>query len=600
MKDDSTSLYLADRLQDRIDKLLKEISRCISDHSHRETDRKALYTWPKNTPIPPTLGHSFNWLVQNTEELINGTVASIEYCANFLVNKELYRAVISRRFVTDRWPWTIDLPTTEMLIFLLETLEVQNKIAIEELHRTRGYWPGEAAPLDVALWAQDSLNAIDDRKRGDSLVLHAKEGFPYGAFHKRKKIGQSNQYWIYLGDFKERKIYPFSGMALLYLTERSVKAVTPTPPQITLMAVDRAPIRTMTSLSGADPRDLVNGAHLYEDKSPDQPTSLEFTWPDREQLELPFLPPGTGALVAVQHKYGPAAVRDLLAIYLFTWASRARANETIWWWPDEHLEMVNRKQSKELRNSLLSRLHNLHESRLTAHYADGTPIRGPILASIETDGSAHLIRLHTALYRGICREDGTPGNRWWPIPIELLQLPADGTKGRVHILAPVLGYLWRGALPASKGIPEAKIGSERLATYLAIHLRDETRKRDPRAGKQLEETLRAGKLCGLVKDWRVERGKLDNLTGVIYATPGPLIQNILTTGEIPRPERLPATGEDLAKWMEIADYGSKDAGLFLDIPASTIRRVCSTHWGRPLPVKVRQALRHALWKPMTG
>jgi hypothetical protein len=93
----------------------------------------------------------------------------------------------------------------------------------------------------------------------------------------------------------------------------------------------------------------------------------------------------------------------------------------------------------------------------------------------------------------------------------------------------------------------------------------------------------------------LERGDLDHLTGVLRATPGETARTVVERRAIERPAWLPATGGDLARWLATAGLTSQEAGRLLGLPAPAIRRVCSTHRGRPLPTNVRAALRRHLW-----
>ena len=139
-----------------------------------------------------------------------------------------------------------------------------------------------------------------------------------------------------------------------------------------------------------------------------------------------------------------------------------------------------------------------------------------------------------------------------------------------------------------------KMFNNRLAAWLGVHKRAD-RTADPRAGKALRTALGAGVDCGLVGSWTLERGDLDSLTGVVRATPGEAARAVCDLRDVDRPAWIPATGDDLARWLADAGLTSSAAGALLDLPAPTVRRVCSTYRGRPLPPKVRAALRRHLW-----
>ena len=362
--------------------------------------------------------------------------------------------------------------------------------------------------------------------------------------------------------------------------------IEPAAPTVALVSVERAPVRMMTSLVGAHPA-------VRDDKA--EVVGLEFRWEDGSQLEFALDSPGQCVLSAIENKYGSGAVRDLLVLYLLTWTARAPAGESLWWWPDEHLETIGLARSAENRRRLLAWLDRMSRSRLRAVYRKGKPLVGPLVTVSLTDTRAYRLHLHPALYQGVTKHNGKRGKWWWPVPMAVLRRPADRSAGRIHALAPVLGQLWRIDLGrANRGDrePEARIGVERLAEVLNV--RGRTRKgRDNRAAGTLRRTLQAAKECDLIGSWRVERGDLDRLTGTLTARPG---ATSLTAAldKLDRPAWIPATGRELSKWTDSLGLASADLGDALNRPAATVRS-WRRYGDRPLPAQVRGALRELLW-----
>jgi len=206
------------------------------------------------------------------------------------------------------------------------------------------------------------------------------------------------------------------------------------------------------------------------------------------------------------------------------------------------------------------------------------------------------LRRHTGPARSVTSEKGDPGNYWWAMPTELLRLPTNRPGGKVHVLAPVLAQKWRTAWGKRKhpgALPEARMGVELLADTLAVQ--GARRRHDPRVADTLRAALEAGQACGLVGDWRVERGELEQLTGTIYATPGRQAPEVLQTRSMPKPAWIPATGAELAQWFSVHGLTRAAAAELLGIPAGTLCRVPNTHRDRPLPPRVRTAIRRYLW-----
>lgn len=574
--------------------------------------------WPPDVPLPLTAGDALDLVESEADRMAAELAEGIAYFARELVLPELVDAVLAREDVGERWPWPEDWPerpggpgsvnpgwsALDVLLGDLHPAKALERSAerghvgarpMEGGDLRRYWWPGEAAPLDVARWARDALNRLESG-RGDGEAEKAEAGL---ILLHRPFVAPSGA------------VLPGGGLALLYLAEREARkgeGARPAAPEMFLVSVEAPAVRTMVALGGGHPKAL-GGGGLTVRGDPGDPVRLTFKWADRDPTQLDLedlveLPPGAGPLVAVARAFGDAAVRDVLALYLFTWAARAPAGTGVWWWPDEHLEVVGLnpgdKSNLRRRRELLDRLNR---SRLEAHYQTGAPLDGPVVGEMLRDGTARLIHLHPAMYRGVMTPGGDLGSYWWGMPVELLRLPADRTAGRVHVLAPVLARSWRAAWSDQKrkrqaAAPEARIGTRKLARMLAIKGTTGEGKRkgaDARAAKTLQVSLDAAVKCGLVGAWRVKRGDLERLTGTVYATAGGQTVDLLRGGGVPRPARLPATGGELDRWRQASGLTFDEAAAVLKIHRGTLGRVVYSHRDRPLPPSVRGALRRYLW-----
>jgi len=539
-------------------------------------------------PHPTTMAEALAIIDDGADRLVEATALELQQSAELLIPDDNARtAVLAHPPVLDGWPWE-HTPAGMVLHAILAQIPHTEGGGL-----LLGELPGKAASADVAEWARDAVNGMfadypdipDDVRLGDALVRRSSvAGF--------SNLGSYLCGWIYLDNWPGPWL-PLRGMALLYLAWQAVRLGIPASPTVGLVSVETAPARLVTSMVGADARELSGNAEIWTDEA--EPTRLIFEWHDGEQLELDYAGPDANPLVRIAARYGIAAVRDLLGLYLFTWAARAPAGDSLWWWPDEHLALTGLAQGKDGRRRLRTWLSRMKQTRLKVHYATGNPLSGPVVTESATDGSAYRLHLHPALYRGVANEEGRPGKYWWPVSVNLLRLPADRSAGKVHVLAVVLGQQWRGELRKTPDAPPvARINVARLAEKLAIRPQG-GRNLERRAADTLRATLDAGKEGGLVGDYRVERGSLDALSGVLVVTPGEEAMRIREEGVIPKAAWLPATGGDVAEWLRRMALTKAAAGDRLGIPGPTLRRVCSTHRNRPLPPKVRAAFRRALW-----
>jgi hypothetical protein len=541
--------------------------------------------WPADLTLPITVGEVLDLVDVATPGWPDEMAAEVRRCAEALVVPPLLDAVLARRAVAERWPWPADgfsrpgdpwwlfrmMAIAELRRALLSSGDLNRRWAYGPVEdgMVWPYWPGEAAPLDVARWARSEL---DRHLGGKPTALELAEHAPWGGTESPE-----GDYW------------PGGGLALLYLAERELR---PRAPTMALLPVEPPTVRLVTSMAGAHPSVLNRRATLTREPHGGEPIELLFSWPEQgdedTQLRLPLTPPGAGVLTAVSCRFGPAAVRDVLALYLFTWAARAAAKEPIWWWPDEHLALCGLDDQTGRRRRLHTLWEDLHTATLTAKYEHGRPLTGPVVARLATDGAATELRFHPALYAGVTREDGRRGSYYWPIPVDLLRLAADRSAGKVHVLAALLGAQWRRVWdPDNPGDTVARVGAKRLADGMTL---DRTRGHERRAGETLETSLDAAVSCGLVERYEVERGRLSDLSAMLRIWP-------VATGKIERPPWIPATGGDLVRWMDTERLTAAAVGKLLGENPTTVRQWRSRYRNRPLPAGARRALRLHLWGP---
>jgi len=559
--------------------------------------------WPEGLPLPLTAADALAAFERSIDAMADQIAADIQHAAELLVRPELLARALRWDGLAERWPIAAPFSVAEMErrwpptaagwvarrnlggVTVAPPVAHKERPGIDTNARAHEWfrgWPGEAAPSHVAAWARDAFNGIAP-DMGDRLAASADAGDVMALL-------------LVDEDRKGRaRVIPAGGIALLYLAESACRMDTG-PFHLAPISVDKPAVRAMTALVGAHPNRHERGTHEVRPDDDDRPTRLYFTWEDGTEAQLELgLYENMGPLEAVGRRYGRASVRDLLTLYFCTFAARQPAGEVFWWWMDEHLELAKLPDTKDNRARLRGWLERMSRTKLVAHYEAGKPLTGPLVTVALDDGDAFKLHLHPALFRGVETELGL-GTYWWPTPRSLLAQPADGSAGEVHLLAPVLGQLWRADLPRRRdGGPVAKIGADRLAQRLGINRRKD-RNRDTEAARKLRLTLEAGKDAGLVGEWRIEGGDLETGTGTIYATPGAASLAVVSQkpASLPRPPWLPSTGAELRAWLVQKGLPSAEAGDLLGVSASTLRNWTS-RGTRPLPKKARAALRAAVW-----
>ena len=507
--------------------------------------------------------------------LIESTAAFLIENIEQFISPEYQEQIVQDKNVFNQFPWWDAHPTGALIL------------SMDQQHTHRMSWPPEAAPFEVIEWSRKGLKKIGDTKLAKAIVKNLKENQNINWFSWEQEPGH----------FSRRSLV---GLAHLYIAERRIRDLgNPKSPNYTLFSVETPTVRTATGLCGAELYKLhkkARATHRVPKPEYKDPERVVFTFNEGTQLELPF-DKGAAPLIVIARKYGAAAVRDILAFYLFNWSARVSANEPIWWWPDEHLEVVGLSKSKAVRKSLMDRMKALTQTHLTVHYSKGRPLRGPIIADTGlTDTHAHRMMLHPALYRGVTGLEGEIQRYWWPLPLKALQLPTNAEASHVHILSVVAGQLWRAALPetAEGDSIKARIKVERLNQYLNIYTGDD-RHRQTRAADILRRTLDKAHEVDILGSWRCE-GELENPNGVIILQAGELASG-LARGDIrvERPSWLPSSSDDLRDFMKQKGWSAAKTARIIGVSPRSLQNVVQYGSERPISLNVRHAFRRLLW-----
>lgn len=578
-----TDAKLTTRFRDRLDRLLDLFRREL-----RNVLNVSTVIVPTNDGFPPTIGAALDRVATDADAYCKATADHLLGLVGLVVAPEYRHDVLAPgRRVAERWHWPVELKHTTLLSMCAGLCPVTDADSIQARKRLLDALnpPVEYNPVEIAKRLKDALNDASPGA-GNEVLQWAK--------HKRS--------WPLSGTTAHRdgrraevRCLP-EHLALLGRAVEDVKAVTPTPFSVVLLPVNQATVSVTTSLLGADPTKF-NKPGTWETESPTNPADpveLVFRFADNAQLKLPFYKEGLSPLLAVQRQYGHAAVRDLIALLALAWADRKTTDEQFWWWVDEHLRFTGRNPTKENRQQMRRWLKEMEGTWLEARYRRGAALTGKLVNVVrqEKGKGAFLLLPHDALYRGIVDREAP---YWWPVPTELLRLPANRTAGPVYGLAVVFGQLWRTRL-GKPGPTTGRIGAKLLADKLGVRGRaaDSTRrKRDTRAADTLRRGLESGKDCGLIDHWTVD-GDLDSLSGTVSATPGEMALEVQRTRQLVRPAWLPATGEELDTWIAMGG-GNAEAARHLEVRPARLRQVVTEYTGRPLPKPIREALWNYLW-----
>ena len=529
----------------------------------------------------PTVAEVIEHVEESAEELVASTTASVT-AGMELVEPALRESVLARSEVAAQWPWPAGGSARGALTLLVRALAIKKRLPRAEPNL--GAWPAEVAPAEVARWVGERGGPAD---LCDLLAR--------GELHDRWFDGT----------------VPSAGLALLYAGETAARAYTPRAFGLARLDVERPTLRATEMLVGVNPRNSTAKRHKGasvrrtsgKGSDPARPNRFVISYADGHQFDL-FASDET-PWAWLRRKYGNASVADLQALQFLSWANGADPTLS-WWYPHEHLHLRNIRGTSENKAALLSRLDEMSKLNLRVRYSDGDTIEGPLVAIWRArDGRGRLVacevRLHRGLYQGVRRSrDGGFGRRWWPIHQELLALDANGPCGPVHALAPAAGHRWRHEYEATGAVsPQRWLVQNLSRSHLGVRGRGrmDKGKRDPEAAETVKNALNGGVAGRLLERWEAEGDLADpGARVVLYPNPAD-VEHVLAARDgasLGLPAPLPATGNDLRRWLKEAGWSAKRGAACIDLPYQTLTAALRKG-ERPVPKRVRDALRSYLW-----
>lgn len=560
------------------------------------------YALTGSTSRPLTVGDALDLVERARAEVVAEVVAEIERCADALVEPKLRAAVLARGEVVARWPW----PEWALVLDLL----------------TAGYWPGAAAPLEVARWARDGLNAEAKRlgeldRPGDGLVLDAEHGWLPRSWTAREPVLEllgvepldlpadlDPDAARALAGFARRRTYgppvpspkgpplryPAAGLALLFLAERDARDSGRVPVvRVSASAASRAALAVLsagtperapwdddaTRVSRTD-----GWAELVWNGRP-RPLQLRLTFRDSEVVAAELV---RGILAELQED----GVRDWLTLHRMA-AEQGATGKVRWTWA-EHRErtaydrMIRSKNATdaELAAKVVGRLERMKGAELRWNVSTeggkyawarigpfgliDIPAGGGVLTDAGREQRVAKIVLNPAIYEGAAR--GSKAPHFALLPERALELPGPQLRLLAHLF---LDFTYAGE---ADGVSRT---AGKLWSYAGIQAGEDTpRKRWPDATRALARILDAvGDAVGW--DWSREPGEAGEHPDTLYRVRPPAWWTDRVLRGVPADygpslASVPRTGAELKTWRTARGLSQREVAALVGVSQPTILR----------------------------
>lgn len=519
---------------------------------------------------PYTLAEGLALVERSRAEVVAEVVGEIERCAAELVEPKLLPAVLARAEVVTSWPW----PEWALVLDLL----------------TAGYWPGAAAPLEVARWAHEGLNAaaarLGERERpGDLLLADAEHGRLPRTWTARvpdfgtPTVDEHGRATFTAPTVTEPPLrYPAAGLALLYLAEREVEAGLRRP----VVAIDAGNDHheLLTGWKGI-PRDGVRhraapgNAATAEER-------VELLLPGTAtQLALPLPVEGlsASAVALLRELRGAKGLRHWCALQRLLSVEGGRQG-WVRWTLDEHLEAMgynaNTREDPVERAEAAAEVEELTKLELVVYDAANTArYRAPLLTvggRFERIAGARWalegmeLRINERLYSGVRAPSGKVGSNWMPAPVELAKLD-HARHPYAHGLGMLLAIRMRWDIGDGRAL---RLTGRTLLDLAGIKY---TERRAGVAWRKLERELDAlTKVELLTYRWDADPW---TLAAVCEVAPAGWMMDRVGRGLVPverPPAFIPRTGAELLVWRTGRGWSQRAAAARLGVSQQALSK----------------------------
>lgn len=595
-----TNDRLKSRLEYRIQKLCEELNPHVSP---KKTFRIPFgLAWPKEDTLPSTTEQCLEYLKQNAITLAIAMAAEIDNCARILISTDLYQAAISREILSDQWPWVDTQGSGQILKHLILQLETRDGVVNQEFHRfLSAYWPGDAAPLPVALWAREALNQIPqdarthipNKKHGDIMVDLAEKGILPVRDMKIMGVPLITDKYKVPKEFIENMRCPISGVALLYLADQEIKKDAQRP----MMAVDAN--RTHHSLMmrwkdlpksqlqqwDVEIEDWGEGCRV-ELLSQGEHIQLTFPWPEMTLHD---------EIIRALRKVASWEGLRNWAAWLKLLSVEGSRSGWMRWTLEEHLTAMGyKRKTPEVRAKVARTMEKFTQLELQVTSKnnkkwDRRPLilvgrRFGKIKGGESELEGMELQINPLLYGGVRTEKGRIGNNWWPQTPELPTVD-HSRHPYAYALGLILPIRWR--LSWNDGKDHMAITGKNLLALAGINMKSH----DPgRAWSALERDLAKLQDIDGLGDVKV-KGTPRTLDAVYQLYPPDWIADRtfynVRPVELPAAE-LPKTGKELRNWRTAKGWTQQKTSEALGVSKQTISNT-ERKPDKPIAPSIRRA-----------
>lgn len=518
------------------------------------------------------------------DALVDNAVRELTFCVSSFIPKKFLEAVVARvELVVDRWPRP-DPAARASAAALARLVLAARELPGAEPPPPRAIaqhggpwiylpaWPVDAAPLEVARWAQEALDRLLPG-RGAALVAEVEDGRLPAEWSVDTEGGPIR--------------VPAAGLAMLFLAEQEVR----TGLTRKSMAIDAS--KTHHDLVGGMRDWPKDGKRHRGDaiesrivRDGDTIERIELLASNSAvQLHLP-MPELEGmqdtAVEALRRLRGAKGLRHWAALQRLFAVEGGRSGK-LRWFLDEHLEALGyderQRRDPAVRSEAAREVEALAALEL-AIYTKGGVLRERRRLLLETgrferrEGARWKLdgiefQFNERVYGGVRESTGEIGRNWMPAPVEIAQI--DHVRfPYAHALGLLLAIRFRWRLNEAE--ERLELTGERLLRLSGIgHTERRAERAWSRLRKTLDELTRVGQLSRY--SWASEEEAWTQ-AGICTLYSAQWLLDRAARGILPEerpvdPDR-PTTGAELRAWRERRAWSQREAARHLKVTQSAI------------------------------
>lgn len=526
-----------------------------------------------------TVGNVLAAVTEHRDTIVARASASLSQWCGTVVQPALSDHVASHVRLTSRWPFPWDFEDGPVMWLRL----LMGAFGVPAGERTGLFWPDDATPGDVVDWLARVLQGTWNKTKFDQLRAAVKSETLRGK--------------VWPGPPSP---LPLGYLALIYCVERDLERFAPAAaPTVYAHDAQKVSYRTKATLAGVNPRKSVAKREFQKGGQDNDVCVVDVAFQEDAvgrargklyQMQLPYGAASGNFHRVLRSWYGEDVVRDYALVEFTMGAQRARANEAVWMFLGEALELAGLGDTPKTRAALKTSLRRLHHTELQVSYGPGQSVRAPIVAVVgETNHGVLLVKLHPALYEGV-RGEGAGGGMsqhgyWFPQPVRALSIPANTNGSHAHTMRSYLVVRWRKTM-FKPGGPVCVASVETLAECAGVSP-------DASPGRRAKAVISA---LDTLTDYgvttvRYVRGEAGSLAAVLEVRPANYNGAADQLSRIPV---IPMTGDQLRELLRSQGLDQAAAANLLGVSVDAIKR--GVRMGATaISPKLRAALKQYLW-----